>query len=70
LAYQAFTATGEPYDAFDSFSKEAISPAEARISKHNGNRFDLDSNGNGNDNSTETPGDVWLLPYWMGRTLM
>lgn len=49
------------------FTKEVISPAEARISKHNGNRFDLDGNGNGN--SAETPGDVWLLPYWMGRYL-
>ncbi|PZR26817.1 MAG: hypothetical protein DI538_26180, partial [Azospira oryzae] len=49
------------------FTEEVISPAEAPVNKHNGNRFELDSNGNGNN--AETPGDVWLLPYWMGRYL-
>ena len=48
-------------------TNEVISSAEGAVYKHNGNRFTLDSYGNGN--SVETPGDVWLLPYWMGRYL-
>jgi len=48
-------------------TKEVLSPAEVRADKHAGNRFGLDSYGNGS--SAQTPGDVWLLPYWMGRYL-
>ena len=48
-------------------TNEVISSAEGAVYKHNSNRFALDSYGNGN--SVETPGDVWLLPYWMGRYL-
>lgn len=42
-----------------------LSPAETRIARHNGNRFELDVNGNGK--SAFSAGDIWLLPYWMGR---
>ncbi|PZX54695.1 hypothetical protein LV84_02848 [Algoriphagus ratkowskyi] len=42
-----------------------LTPAETRIARHNGNRFDLDNNGNGK--TAYSPGDIWLLPYWMGR---
>jgi len=44
-----------------------LSPAETRIARHNGNRFELDKAGNGN--SAYSAGDIWLLPYWMGRYL-
>ncbi|MCK5277315.1 MAG: hypothetical protein KAK04_02235, partial [Cyclobacteriaceae bacterium] len=49
------------------YTKEVISPAEAGVDKHAGNRFALDRLGNGS--SAQTPGDIWLLPYWMGRYL-
>lgn len=46
-------------------TKEVISPSEARIARHNANRFSLDG---GNGGKVEySPGDIWLLPYWMGR---
>ena len=41
--------------------------SELRISRHNANRFDLDSNGAGR--SEYSAGDIWLLPYWIGRYL-
>lgn len=44
-----------------------LSPAETRIARHNGNRFELDANGNGK--YAYSAGDIWLLPYWMGRYL-
>ena len=56
-----------PKNFMNRSTKEVISPAEGIIQKHNGTRFELDQAGNGQ--SEETPGDVWLLPYWMGRYL-
>lgn len=47
--------------------REVLPPDELRISRHNGNRFDLDGRGGGN--SEYSAGDIWLLPYWMGRYL-
>ena len=47
--------------------KEVLPPGELRISRHNANRFDLDSQGGGR--SEESAGDIWLLPYWIGRYL-
>ncbi len=47
--------------------KEVLPPGELRISRHNANRFDLDSNGEGR--SENSAGDIWLLPYWIGRYL-
>jgi len=47
--------------------KEVLPPQELRISRHNANRFDLDSRGGGR--SEYSAGDIWLLPYWIGRYL-
>lgn len=47
--------------------KEVLPPDELKISKHNANRFTLDGNNNGERENS--PGDIWLLPYWMGRYL-
>ena len=46
---------------------EVLPPSELRISRHNANRFDLDSGGGGR--SEYSAGDIWLLPYWIGRYL-
>ncbi|SIN80589.1 hypothetical protein [Algoriphagus halophilus] len=46
---------------------QVLSPSETRIARHNANRFNLDGNGNGR--SVYSAGDIWLLPYWMGRYL-
>lgn len=46
---------------------EVLPPDELKISRHNSNRFDLDGNGNGR--SEMSAGDIWLMPYWMGRYL-
>jgi hypothetical protein len=46
---------------------EVLPASELRISRHNANRFDLDSRGDGR--SENSAGDIWLLPYWMGRYL-
>ena len=47
--------------------KEVLPPDESRISRHNGNRFDMSERGGGR--SEYSAGDIWLLPYWMGRYL-
>ena len=47
--------------------KEVLPPDESPISRHNGNLFDLDGNGGGREENSA--GDIWLLPYWMGRYL-
>jgi len=36
------------------------------MSKHNGNAFRLDGGDGGHE---EFSGDIYLLPYWMGRYL-
>ena len=46
---------------------EILPASELRISRHNANRFDLDGNGGGR--SEFSAGDIWLLPYWIGRYL-
>lgn len=55
----------------DNFRKQTITevlPAsELPVSRHNANRFDLDGGDNGS--SEYSAGDIWLLPYWMGRYL-
>lgn len=48
-------------------SKEVLPPDELKISRHNANRFTL--NGGNNGTSENSAGDIWLLPYWMGRYL-
>src|SRR5690606_26949082 len=48
-------------------TREVLPPDELRISRHNANRFVLDG---GRDGTQElSAGDIWLLPYWMGRYL-
>jgi hypothetical protein len=47
--------------------KEVLPAGELRISRHNANRFDLDDNGGGR--AEASAGDIWLLPYWIGRYL-
>lgn len=47
--------------------KEILPPDELPINRHNANRFELDW---GNDGYSEySAGDIWLLPYWIGRYL-
>lgn len=48
-------------------TSQVLPPSETRVARHNANRFGLDSNGNGR--SMYSAGDIWLLPYWMGRYL-
>lgn len=45
---------------------EVLPPDELPISRHNANRFRLDG---GHGRSEYSAGDIWLLPYWMGRYL-
>jgi hypothetical protein len=46
---------------------EVLPPDELPINRHNANRFDLDGGDGGT--SEYSAGDIWLLPYWMGRYL-
>lgn len=48
-------------------TKELLPLDELPLYRHNGNIYQLDSNGNGT--TLISAGDVWLLPYWMGRYL-
>ena len=43
-----------------------LPPDERPMSKHNGNAFRLDG---GDDGREEFSGDIFLLPYWLGRYL-
>jgi len=47
---------------------EVLPPDERPIHRHNGNMFSLDRT-RGNGVSEHSAGDIWLLPYWMGRYL-
>ena len=49
-------------------TKEVLPPDERPIQRHNGNMFSLDRSG-GNGSGEHSAGDIWLLPYWMGRYL-
>ncbi|WP_215224905.1 ligand-binding sensor domain-containing protein [Echinicola shivajiensis] len=44
-----------------------LPPDELMIRRHNANRFNLDGGSDGRQESSA--GDIWLLPYWMGRYL-
>jgi hypothetical protein len=46
---------------------ELLPLGEIPLYRHNGKIFSLDSHGNGE--TIISAGDVWLLPYWMGRYL-
>ncbi|MEN8117233.1 MAG: hypothetical protein ABFS16_09655 [Bacteroidota bacterium] len=47
-------------------TKKVLPPDERPMFKHNTNCFELDRNGRG---MSENSGDLFLLPYWMGRYL-
>ena len=47
--------------------REVLPPDELPINRHNANRFQLDGGDQGS--SEYSAGDIWLLPYWMGRYL-
>ena len=49
-------------------TKEVLPPDERPIRRHNANTFILDRKG-GNGRTEYSAGDIWLLPYWMGRFL-
>ena len=47
-------------------TRTVLPPDEKPIYKHNTNTFVIDRNGGGR---SEASGDIYLLPYWMGRYL-
>lgn len=47
---------------------EVLPPDERPIRRHNANTFQLDREG-GKGRREFSAGDIWLLPYWMGRYL-
>ena len=49
-------------------TEEVLPPDERPIQRHNGNMFNMDRKGS-NGTSESSAGDIWLLPYWMGRYL-
>jgi hypothetical protein len=49
-------------------TREVLPPDERPIQRHNANMFSLDRE-RGNGTSEHSAGDIWLLPYWMGRYL-
>ena len=46
---------------------EVLPPDERPVQRHNANMFRLDTPGNGS--GEYSAGDIWLLPYWLGRYL-
>ncbi len=44
-----------------------LPPDEMPVRRHNSNMFSLDGGSDGN--AEYSAGDIWLLPYWMGRYL-
>lgn len=48
-------------------TRELLPLGEIPLYRHNGQIFTLDRTGDGN--TLISAGDVWLLPYWMGRYL-
>ncbi len=47
---------------------EVLPPDERQVQRHNGNMFTLDRK-RGNGSGESSAGDIWLLPYWLGRYL-
>jgi len=54
-------------DFREQTTREVLPPDELPVNRHNANRFELDGGDNGS--SEYSAGDIWLLPYWMGRYL-
>lgn len=55
----------EKYGRAAAQTTTALSPAERRLMRWNGNPFECD--GGSPIGATEEDAGVWLLPYWMGR---
>jgi hypothetical protein len=55
-----------PANFREQSTKTVLPPDERPMSKYNGNAFRLDGGDGGRE---EFSGDVYLLPYWMGRYL-
>jgi hypothetical protein len=55
-----------PANFREQSTKTVLPPDERPVSKYNGNAFRLDG---GNGGHEEFSGDIYLLPYWMGRYL-
>ncbi|MEN8121572.1 MAG: hypothetical protein ABFS35_14560 [Bacteroidota bacterium] len=55
-----------PNNFREQTTKKVLPPDERPMFKHNTNCFELDRNGDGR---YENSGDLYLLPYWMGRYL-
>lgn len=51
----------------NQYTADVLPPDELKIARHNGNRFTLDGGGAGG--AENSAGDIWLLPYWLGRYL-
>lgn len=51
----------------NQYTEAVLPPDELKISRHNSNRFILDGGHDGN--AENSAGDIWLLPYWLGRYL-
>ncbi|MFD1143287.1 hypothetical protein ACFQ4C_19320 [Larkinella insperata] len=49
-------------------TREVLPPDERPIQRHNANMFNLDRKGR-SGGSEHSAGDIWLLPYWLGRYL-
>jgi hypothetical protein len=56
-----------PHNFRNQTTRELLPLEEIPLYRHNGEIFRLDSEGDGT--SLISAGDVWLLPYWMGRYL-
>jgi hypothetical protein len=52
----------------NQMTKEVLPPDERPIQRHNANMFTLDYT-RSNGTSEHSAGDIWLLPYWLGRYL-
>jgi len=48
---------------------EVLPPDERPVQRHNANMFRLDRNSAIDGSEEFSAGDIWLLPYWMGRYL-
>ena len=56
-----------PVNFRNQTTKELLPLSEMPLFRHNGDIFRLNSQGDGS--ALISAGDVWLLPYWMGRYL-
>ena len=48
---------------------EVLPPDERPVQRHNANMFRLDRVSAKDGSEEFSAGDIWLLPYWMGRYL-